>query len=144
MATKSYHVILMDINGQKSSTTVETVDTVTGAALEAFINSQSSAQVVGLSETKDLVLSGTDTADAGSDVDDKLFLTFKSKAGKIRRWVISAPETGYKATWLMPTDRGLRVMKAKGDAFATELSAALGLTGNDVLMFQSGFYKHTK
>ena len=85
MATKSYHVILMDINGQKSSTTVEVADTVTGAALEAFISSYSSAQVVGLSETKDLVLSGTDTADAGSDVDDKIFLTFKSKAGKIRR-----------------------------------------------------------
>ena len=144
MATKNYHVILQDINGQKTSTTVEVADSVTGASLEAFINSQSSAQVVGLSETKDLVLSGTDTADAGSDVDDKIFLTFKSKAGKTRRWVISAPETGFKAAWLMATDRGLRVVKAKGDAFATELSAALGLTGNDVLIFQGGFYKHTK
>lgn len=141
---KSYHVILQDANGQKTSTTVEVADSVTGASLEAFINSQSSAQVVGLSETKDLALSGTDTADAGSDVDDKIYLTFKSKAGKIRRWVISAPETGFKAAWLTATDRGLRVLKSKGDSFATELSTALGLTGNDVLMFQSGFYKHTK
>ena len=141
---KSYHVILQDVNGQKTSTTVEVADSVTGATLEAFINSQSSAQVVGLSETKDLVLSGTDAADAGSDVDDKIFMTFKSKAGKTRRWVISSPETGFKAAWLMATDRGLRVKKAKGDAFATELSTALGLTGNDVLMFQNGFYKHTK
>ena len=144
MATKKYHVILQDANGQKTSTTVEVTDSVTGASLEAFINAQSSAQVVGLSETKDLALSGTDAADAGSDVDDKIFMTFKSKSGKIRRWVISAPETGFKAAWLMATDRGLRVTKAKGDAFATELSTALGLTGNDVLMFQNGFYKHTK
>lgn len=144
MAVKNYHVILQDVNGQKTSTTVEVADSVTGATLEAFINAQSSAQVVGLSETKDLVLSGTDTADAGSDVDDKIFMTFKSKAGKIRRWVISSPETGFKAAWLIATDRGLRVTKTKGDAFATELSTALGLTGNDVLMFQSGFFKHTK
>ena len=144
MAIKKYHVILQDVNGQKTSTTVEVADSVTGASLEAFINAQSSAQVVGLSETKDLVLSGTDTADAGSDVDDKIFMTFKSKSGKIRRWVISAPETGFKAAWLMATDRGLRVMKAKGDAFAAELSTALGLTGENALLFQSGFYKHTK
>ena len=141
---KNYHIILQDVNGQRTSTTVEVADSVTGASLEAFISAQSSAQVVGLSETKDLILSGTDVAEAGSDVDDKIFLTFKSKAGKIRRWVISAPETGYKAAWLMPTDRGLRVLKTKGDAFASELSTALGLTGNDVLMFQGGFFKHTK
>ena len=144
MATKSYHIILQDINGQKTSTTIEVVDSVTAATLETFINTQSSAKVVGISESKDLILSGTDVADEGSDVDDKIFLTFKSKAGKIRRWVISAPETGFKAAWLVATPQGLRVTKTKGDAFATELSTALGLTGNDVLMFQSGFFKHTK
>lgn len=144
MATKNYHIILQDINGQKTSTTVEVVDSVTAATLEAFINAQSSAQVVGMSESKDLVLSGSDVADAGSDVDDKIFLTFKSKSGRTRRWVVSAPETGFKAAWLVATPQGLRVTKTKGDAFATELSTALGLTGNDVLMFQSGFYKHTK
>lgn len=96
---KNYHIILQDVNGQRTSTTVEVADSVTGASLEAFVNAQSSAQVVGLSETKDLILSGTDVAEAGSDVDDKIFLTFKSKAGKIRRWVISSPETGYKAAW---------------------------------------------
>ena len=144
MATVKYHFVLQDIAGQKTSTTIECADTVTAANLESFLNTQSSAQVVSISQTKSIVISGSDTADEGSDVDDKLFLTFKSKAGDIRRLVIASPETGFKAAWLTETDKGLRVSKTKGDAFATSLSTALGLTGNDVLVFQSGFYKHTK
>lgn len=144
MATINYHYVLQDINGQKTSTTIEVEDTVTAATLETFLDTQSSAQIVSISQTKPLIVSTESPADEGSDVDDKLFLTFKSKAGKVRRWVISAPETGFKSTWLHPTDKGLRVLKSKGDAFAGELSTALGLTGNDVLVFQSGFYKHTK
>ena len=144
MATVKYHFVLQDINGQKTSTTIECADTVTAANLESFLKTQSSAQIVSISQTKPFVISGTDTADAGSDVDDKLFLTFKSKAGDVRRWVIASPKTGFKAAWLTATDKGLRVTKTKGDEFATDLSKALGLTGNDVLVFQSGFYKHTK
>lgn len=144
MATVKYHFVLQDINGQKTSTTIECADTVTAASLETFLNTQTSAQVVSISETKSIVISGTDKADEGSDVDDKLFLTFKSKSGNVRRWVIASPETGFKAAWLTATDKGLRVTKTKGDAFAESLSTALGLTGNDVLVFQSGFYKHTK
>ena len=144
MATVKYHFVLQDINGQKTSTTIECADTVTAANLESFLKTQSSAQIVSISQTKPFIISGTDTADAGSDVDDKLFLTFKSKAGDVRRWVIASPKTGFKAAWLTATDKGLRVTKTKGDEFATDLSKALGLTGNDVLVFQSGFYKHTK
>ena len=144
MATVKYHFVLQDINGQKTSTTIECADTVTAANLESFLKNQSSAQVVSISQTKPFVISGTDTAKDGSDVDDKLFLTFKSKAGDVRRWVIASPKTDFKAAWLTATDKGLRVTKTKGDAFATSLSTALGLTGNDVLVFQSGFYKHTK
>ena len=144
MATVKYHFVLQDINGQKTSTSIECADTVTAANLESFLNTQTSAQIVSISQTKPFVISGTDTAKEGSDVDDKLFLTFKSKAGDVRRWVIASPETGFKAAWLTATDKGLRVTKTKGDAFATSLSTALGLTGNDVLVFQSGFYKHTK
>ena len=116
MATVKYHIVLQDVNGQKSSTTIECADTVTAASLESFLNTQTSAQIVAITQTKSIVISGTDTADEGSDVDDKLFLTFKSKAGAVRRWVIAAPETGFKAAWLIATDKGLRVTKAKGDA----------------------------
>ena len=145
MATKKFHVVLTDAHGQKSSTTIEAENTVTAQSLATFLNTQTSAAITSMSEISTPVLTGMDVADNDSDVDDKIFLSFKSTdLQDVRKYVIAAPETGFKAAWLDATPQGLRVKPDKGKAFAGELSTALGLTGSKALIFTGGFYKHTK
>ena len=139
------HIILQDSHSQKCAHVVELTGSATAQNYINFLGTQTSAQIIGCSVITPENVSGAPVATATSDVDDKIFLNFKSKDGlDVRKYVIASPTAGYKAAWLYDTDKGLRVSKVKGDAFASELSTALGLTGSKELTFTGGFYKHTK
>ena len=142
---KKIHIVLTDKNTQKAAMTLEVADSVTAQSVATFINTQSAAAVTSCSEITTPVLTGMEVADDGSDVDDKIYLNFKSKdLQEVSRFVLVAPETGWEGVWLDDTPNGKRVKPSKGQAFADSLSTVKGLTGNDALIFTGGFYKHTK
>jgi len=142
---KKFHIVLTDLNTQKAAMSVEAEDSVTLQSFCTFLDTQTAAAVTSASEILTPQLTGMNVADAGSDVDDKIILTFKTKdLQDVRRFVLCAPETGFDGVWLYSTPQGKRVKADKGQLFADSLSTALGLSSNRALLFTSGIYKHTK
>ena len=142
---KKFHIILTDKNTQKATMSVEAEDSVTLQSFCTFLDTQTAAAVTSASEIITPELTGMNVADDGSDVDDKILLTFKSKdLQEVKHFCLCAPETGFDGVWLNSTPQGKRVKPEKGQAFADSLSTALGRAGNKALLFTSGIFKHTK